>query len=153
VTGALISGKTMTTYVTAGSSSSTLIGVLPGPGVMVFREERRGPDGPNAEPPPVSVGTKEVSGERTVQLRCAEPTKKGETTIAGRAAYLLETAPDSCKSLAEPATPRGRHVMAVDKETYLPLRMEQYDADDKLAFKYEVTKIEYDLPLADEVFS
>jgi hypothetical protein len=157
VSGALISGKTITTYASPGGQGGTLIGITPGPGVMVFHDERSGPNGPSGEGAPPggdgAVGTKEVREERKVQVQCAEPTKKGETTIAGRGAYLLESGPDACKSLGDPAAPRGRHVMAVDKETYLPLRMEQYDANDKLAFRYEVTKVDYDTPIADEVFS
>jgi hypothetical protein len=48
--------------------------------------------------------------------------------------------------------PAPAHVTWVDKETYLPLKMEAYTRDGNLQHRYEVTSIEYDVSIPDSVF-
>ena len=69
-----------------------------------------------------------------------------------RSAVGLEQA--VCDEGNAPPELRGRrHVMAIDKASYLPLRVEDYGRDGKLDFKYEVTELDYDVKIPESVFT
>lgn len=82
---------------------------------------------------------------------CLEPERNGETKVAGREAYIVEHRP--CDGQKVPEGLGGRHVMTIDKESFLPLKVQEYDSAGKLRFQYEVTEIEYGIKIKDSVFA
>jgi outer membrane lipoprotein-sorting protein len=84
---------------------------------------------------------------------CRESRRGGEETVAGRKTYVVETDFSSCLPKDAPVELAGKHLTWVDKETYLPLKMEAYAKDGKLQHSYEVTQIAYDGAIADSVFT
>ncbi len=97
-----------------------------------------------------------------IGMACPEPKRTGETTVAKRAVYIVEADMTACSPLEGSTTIEGkdaelpglggRHVTWVDKETFLPLRSEDYAKDGTLRLSYEVTSVEYDVPIPDSIF-
>jgi outer membrane lipoprotein-sorting protein len=85
---------------------------------------------------------------------CGTAQQQGETTIAGRVAYIVAVTPNpqGCSGKFEQA-PRGRMVLSVDKQTFLPLKLEQYRADGTLQASLEATGIEYNVAIPDNTFT
>lgn len=87
-----------------------------------------------------------------VGTACPEPKRTGEATVAGRAVVVIENDLSRCLPDDAPIGLRGRHVRWVDRQTYLPLKMEMYDGNGVLTDRYEVTAIQYDGDIPASVF-
>ncbi len=111
--------------------------------------------------PPQSVG--DVLDQAR---RCYQPHLQGETTVAGREAYLVNLGASSCPSSYElkpsgtvvPGTPRppteqGRYMMWIDKETFIVLKSERDNADGTPQARYEVTAVTYNQRYPDDLFT
>lgn len=84
---------------------------------------------------------------------CVTAQHQGETAVAGRAAYLLAVT-FSGKCPDKRGLPQWtRQLMAVDKQTFLPLRNQTYGAGGELLYSYEVQSIEYDVVIPDSTFT
>jgi outer membrane lipoprotein-sorting protein len=126
-------------------------------GVFIARKVEA-PDAKPGEGRVQEITKIDVDKDEIVALtRCKESRKQEEATIAGRKAYVVETDFSTCTVEGDPANlpdfkMPGRHVAWIDKETYVPLKMEDYARDGKLTHTYEVTSIEYDVSIADSTF-
>lgn len=80
------------------------------------------------------------------------PKITGNATVAGRSTYVIDLGPSLC-----PVGPRdmsGRRVIWVDEETFFILKQEQYSkAGDRLIWQSEVTSLQYNVAVADAVFT
>jgi outer membrane lipoprotein-sorting protein len=84
---------------------------------------------------------------------CATAQHQGETTVAGRAAYVIAVS-FSADCPGKPGQPRiARQTMAADKQTFLPLRNQTYGADGALLYSYEIQSIRYDVAIPDATFT
>jgi outer membrane lipoprotein-sorting protein len=144
--GSIFVDGAVTAYATPGSSSSTIT-VMP-KGIIWQRAESSTLVGPDDE----KVAKREIDERFEKKMVCLKPDRKGETTVAGRSAYLVENT--LCDPSESPSPLKGaRHVMAIDKETSIPLRVENYNASGELELSYEVTRLEYDIPIAESIFT
>ena len=98
--------------------------------------------GPGASPEPSPTGTfgpADIQKYIEQMATTAKVTVAGQTTVAGRAAYLLELTPTATD------TAFGKAQVAVDGSTYLPLRLEVYAAGhDKPTLSFAFDSISYD---------
>jgi outer membrane lipoprotein-sorting protein len=146
ISGAIYIDGEFTTYGTPGAPSSTLA-VMP-KGIIWYRAESSTPGGAGEG----EVVKREVNERIEKKMVCLKPDRKGETTVAGRTAYLVENTLCDPSDAAAPLK-GGRHVMAIDKETSIPLKVENYNAAGELELLYELTKLEYDIPIPDSIFT
>ncbi len=105
--------------------------------------------------PSASLG--EVLGQYSGD--CQDATLDGEETTAGRAAYRIVVTPDAdaCSSIdgerGKDIGKLGTLIMDVDKETFLPLKIEQQGDGGVPAYNYTVTQIQVGEDLADSIFT
>ncbi|GEM_PF-6539790 len=85
---------------------------------------------------------------------CGTPQQQGSETIAGRDAYKIVIVPDAngCPD-GRGAPPVGRTIFWLDKQTYMQLKWEQYAPEGTLQARYEVTSLQYDVPIPDSTFT
>lgn len=82
------------------------------------------------------------------------PNLKGEETIAGRPAYVIDLGLPNRFSNSASELNNGRRVIWVDKETFFLLKAVQYSpTDGSMVGVMEVTYIQYNIPIALGVFS
>jgi len=82
------------------------------------------------------------------------PNLKGEETIAGRPAYVIDLGLPNRFSNSAPEMNNGRRVIWVDKETSFLLKAVQYSpTDGSVVGVLEVTHIQYNIPIDCGVFS
>jgi outer membrane lipoprotein-sorting protein len=98
----------------------------------------------------------EVLSQYTADCQKAE--QDGEDTIAGRTAYRIVVTPDvaNCPAiLGDPGKDIGKLgtlILDVDKETFLPLKMDQQDNGGGPAYTYTVTRIQISGEIPDATF-
>lgn len=97
--------------------------------------------------------------------QCYAPQVRGEETMAGRRAYVLDLGPSSCAAgytqsggTTVAATPlpvgeQSRRTVWVDTETFIALKTEIRGADGTLLGNDETTLVEYDVPLPDALLA
>lgn len=84
---------------------------------------------------------------------CYNPQVLGEETVAGRAAYKVSLGPAKCRS-ASIWYLNGPHTIWLDKETFFVLKSEiRAEQGDQISAAIEVTHVEYNLDLANELFT
>lgn len=76
---------------------------------------------------------------------CHTPEITGEATVGGRAAFVLDLGASSCVRASGALAPlQGRRVVWIDKQNYMPLRVEQYSGvDGELLSTTETTEIAF----------
>lgn len=183
VMGNVSDGTNLKSYGTQGADPLDMVGVLPAPAgpppadggdAVIPRADRdaspSGTTAPRREklegPPPTEGGGVMIVGAKpdgtpprdgdhiVVRLDdCPPPKRQGQGTVAGRAVDIVELDHSSCLPPEVPAEMRGRHRSWVDRETFLPLKMEDYAQDGTLRHRYEVTSIEYDVAIPDSIFT
>lgn len=86
---------------------------------------------------------------------CETVRQQGEATIAQRATYVIDSTPIAGACRAENRQPNtsGKTVAWVDKQTFLPLKVEQYRADGTLQFSFEATTVEYNVNIPASTFT
>jgi len=101
----------------------------------------------------------------TDALQCYQPTLVGEDVVAGRAAYIIDLGPEQCpaatvttggrNATTDPALPdqQRRQRVWIDKQTFFWLKGEQRTLDGTVIRRSEVTQIEYNVPIAQDVFT
>ena len=174
VNGVVDDGTRHRFYSTPGAEQYGMVGflVMPAPARRVEGEPGRGAakvdadvvwvskaPGPDGAIKPSAPPEKK---EMVASMRCPEPKRKGEGSVAGRAVYIVEADMSACTVLtgADKLDDKdgdlpglgGRHTAWIDKETFLPLKMEDYAKDGKLVHSYEVSAVEYDVSVPDAVF-
>ena len=143
-------GSTGTTIVTDGTQ--TWLALTQNGVTRVAHSPGTGPiaaDTVSASDDPAALSTvlQEYGGD------CGRVTQEGETSVLGRAAYRINVVPGAAadaatnpKCAAENQkygkTDRGSLEVAVDKATYLPLRVQQLAPDGAAQFTYQVTELE-----------
>lgn len=96
------------------------------------------------------------SGCRSVLLR-------GETIVAHRPVYRIDIGEDTCVPTPDAAHPStsadqmfgnydGRQTVWIDRETFFPLKYEQYPADGTQGLSYTFTNVEYNITIPDSTF-
>jgi outer membrane lipoprotein-sorting protein len=81
---------------------------------------------------------------------CGPAALTGETNVAGRRAYLIHVSGQAAAS-CEAKTVAVDMTLAIDKQTFVLLRSEA--SGPKGTQRYEVSRIEYDPPLASTLFT
>ncbi|MGI8691012.1 MAG: hypothetical protein ACR2M3_20725 [Thermomicrobiales bacterium] len=98
--------------------------------------------------------------------RCYHPQLEGETTVAGRAAYVINLGPSSCSfgyeikpsgtvvpGPTQSPEKQGRNSIWIDKETFFLLKSERYAPDGTLLMRREATEVQYNDTLPDALFA
>jgi hypothetical protein len=144
------------------SNSTPVPGATVTAGTSVAGVRVAPPDGARGEGATFAIAVREDKGDGardaeptvyTIDEKCAEPKRTGESTIAGRAVFIVENDFSGCLPADAPASMKGKHVRWVDQKTYLPLKMEMRDQSGNLVDRYEVTSIEYDVEIAARTFT
>jgi outer membrane lipoprotein-sorting protein len=90
---------------------------------------------------------------------CSNVQQQADTRVANRAAYVIAVTPNTsgggCYDAndASGRKPVLRTVIAVDKETFFPLRVQALNADGSVVRNWETTSIEYDIRMPDSTFT
>lgn len=89
---------------------------------------------------------------------CSNVQQQADTRVANRAAYVIALTPSTTGG-CNAANERGgqnyvvRTVIAVDKETFFPLRIQALNAGGAVLRNWETTSIEYNITIPDSTFT
>jgi len=85
---------------------------------------------------------------------CFDPVLKGEDTVAGRDAYVVNVGPSKCPSASGPEDMNGPRRIWVDKETFFVLEDVIRSLDgQRVVSTRQVTSIRYNADLSDDLFT
>jgi hypothetical protein len=86
---------------------------------------------------------------------CQAASADGEGTVAGRTAYVITVSGPGCHDakLAAAGPMTGSLKMWVDKQTFIPLRAESYDANGVVAYHYEVARLDVGVSIPPKMYT